>query len=397
MGVANSKNYVDTATEVVNKVATEIIANTDLSTNNSVLIYVSKVDGDFIFSNNVVKQQATLNMSQLMDTLSSDTIQTKLRDELEQSVKSLLSDLNIFQWADAQNSAKQVVNATLDMSKTFKNSCASSASNEVKVVVEHVKGDVVMTGNLIQQVSNVLSACVSKTLSANSVISDFDKKLKQAASAEASGINLNFLALIFVAMAGAAGFGSISLGRILFPLMILVGIGLVVWAYRSQKSNVECTAYSKLIKAQCTATEKYTVPAGGQTVKNAEQTLMADPSLVAFDFVEVTVDNKTGVQTSITPSITYFSKISSNCQESIRLDKDKTKISNQIGVNWSGFKSSTLKTWLVWLGLGLVVLGLLGSVFQFSRNKPPSYSSSSSAVPTLQQAQPYEEIEMTQF
>lgn len=402
MGVANSKNYVDTATDVVNKIATEIIADTNLSTDNSVVIHVSDVDGDVVISDNVVQQTATVNMSQLMDSLSSDEIQTKLRDELEQNVKSLLSDLNILQWADAQNSAKQVVNATLEMSKTFKNSCSAITNNNTRIVVDHIKGNVMLTRNLFDQMSKVLSSCISKTLSENSVIADFDKRLKQSAKADASGINLNFLALIFLAFGGALGFGSIGLGRLLFPLMVLLGIFLIIYAYRTVKTSVDCTAYSKLIKNTCTATEKYSVPVDKQTIKNAEQTLAADPSLVAFDYVEVTIDNRSGSQTIVPSSITYYSKVSPECQKLIAADKDKTKFSNQVGMNWSGFKTSALKKWLVWFGLGLICLGLLGSVIQFSRNKEqqqsyPAYPLNSSFFSGTQQQQPYEEIEMTQF
>jgi hypothetical protein len=382
MGIASSKNFVNTAVDVLTKVVSNIIASNQLSNNNTTIIHVSDVTGNVDISGNVVEQQANVNMTQVLDVLASDQVTEQFRAEMDQAVKSSLSDLNIFQWSDARNEVESVMKASVEITKNLKNVCATSTSNTVSIVVEHINGNIRITGNLIRQMAQILTSCSQKAISSSNVLQTFDQKLQQSAKASASGININFIAIAVAAVVAVFGAASISVGRIAFPLMVLVGSALIIYSFTTRTTRISCTAYSRLIlNSSCQKRVHYDIVGKQISPQACAQICEADPNIVAFDYQEVNVVDSTGVQTKLKDPVgTFYTFVDDNCRTSfIEKYKDATETKNQVGINWTGFKvKSDLNKTTLYVSFAMIVAGLLGSVVQFSRQN--KVSSNSSAI-----------------
>ena len=96
MGNTQSVNVAKSVTDIFAKVSSEMIQQTELSTNNSQIISISNTGGDVTISGNTFTQTAYINMSALMDALANQSAVDKITAEMEQLAKSIVSGFNFF-------------------------------------------------------------------------------------------------------------------------------------------------------------------------------------------------------------------------------------------------------------------------------------------------------------
>lgn len=330
MGVSLSKNIATAATEAIAKVSNNIVQNVKLSTDQTQIISVSDVDGDVVISGNTFTQKAAVNIKSLMNTLIQEDIQQALAAEMAQACKSIVSGLNLFQVADAQNQINLLVKASIELINTVSQTCMSSIEQTQVITITRVKGSVYIQGNLSQQFADILGSCVQDAVSKNSILQNLQARIDQSAASTAIGLDiwqLVVLVLIVMGIPVVAVIGGVAVaGRYLFPLSVAAGIGCLV-AWRSwTEETIYSHAFSPLIKY----TETCVPQSKGSSVafasaSAAAQACKSDATCKAFDW-QGAIIGADGSSSAIQPQTTFYSDVGSICESSVKSSPDRSSL-----------------------------------------------------------------------
>lgn len=327
MGASFSQNFIDSVTKTISTISTSIIQNTQLTEDSTQLISVKDIDGDVHITGNQFTQTATINMQSLMSSLQTAEAQQSLIQELTQDAKSIISGLNIGQFADATNTLNTLIDAELSIVTQISQTCATGTNQYQEIIVERVKGNVYIQNNVFQQMFNIVQNCVQNVVANNKSIQDAINKAAQSASSSAKGIS-EWAALLVVAIvfglpviAGAA-VGIYAL-KYIFPVFIIVGCVFITVYYLRSTVEMKLTGYSTLIKSSPVCLFKPTEqkPQSSYTTQNdASNFCLSDIECKAFDWVTGEVQTDGSLKPYPTPQTFFYSDVSNKCQTSIKHD-----------------------------------------------------------------------------
>jgi len=327
MGASFSQNVIDSVTKTISTISTSIIQNTQLTEDSTQLISVKDINGDVHITGNQFTQTATINMQALMSALQTAEAQQSLIQELTQDAKSLISGLNIGQFADATNTLDTLIEAELSIVTQIGQTCATGANQYQEIIVERVKGNVYVQNNVFNQMANIVQNCVQNVVSNTKSIQDAINKAAQSASSSAKGISewaaLLMVAIVFGLPVVAGVAGGIYALKYIFPVFIIVGAVLLAVYYLKYTVDMKLTGYSTLINNTPVCLFKPTdqKPQSSYTTQNdASNVCLADINCKAFDWIAGEVQTDGSLKPYPTPQTFFYSDVSNMCQSSIKHD-----------------------------------------------------------------------------
>lgn len=327
MGGAVSTNVINMITNTIANISSDIIQKTKLSQDSSQIISVSNIDGDVIIKGNVFYQRASINMTALMKALSTEAAQQDLIYQISQEAKSLVSGLNIAQFADATNTVNLLMNTTINMLTTINQTCAALMSQRQEIIVKRVKGNVYIQDNVFNQVADIISYCTQNVVSNNSAMQDLKVKLDQTASATADGLSLWGIAILAAIVIGVPVIGGVIGGKAIlkyiFPLVAVVGIVLLGLYFYWTKTDMKQLGFSTFIGSTpiCVAKKLGESTTEYDNVVDANAACFKNDTCVAFDWQGITVKPDGTYDPTVPPITTFYESISNGCSDNIKQDK----------------------------------------------------------------------------
>lgn len=333
MGVSVSKNISSSITKAIAKVSSEIIQKTKLSQDQAEIISVKNVHGDVHISGNKFSQKATINMKSLLDALSKEESQQRILVELAQQAKSITSGLNLGQYADAQNIMNTLIEATINLLTTIRQTCSAFSKQYQDIDVKRTAGNVYITDNVFDQVYNILQNCSEKAVADSELIQDLTNKLSQSASATSEGLSGWVLVALLATVLGLPIVGVMIGGTLflkyLFPVILFIGIVLLVMYYVNVRAKevMKLTGFSKFIKntPSCLSIPMPSEPgldspdSQAKTSIEASNMCLKNANCKAFDWQGINVQNN-GHFEVIAPITSFYSSISDQCMKNIPPD-----------------------------------------------------------------------------
>jgi len=325
MGASTSKNISSIITNAVAKVSSEIVQKTSLSADSSQVISVSDVAGDVNVSGNKFTQKATINMTALFDALAQEENQQKILIEVAQQSKSLTKDLNLVQYADAQNIVNTVVNATVSILSKVSQNCKALTSQTQEIIIERIYGNVNILNNVEDQVSKLFEECTEKTVVNEKLTQDLANLIDQAATSTIAGLSPWAIAGIIAAVLGLPVLGvSLAIPKLLkflFPIFILVGLVLIVMYSTRTKDEMKLTSYSEFILKNCQVVLDKSL--SNVSAEDAANACSTDSNCVGFDWKTYDINENGFITTIPEPFVQLYSSIE---PKDCKVSQDKSNI-----------------------------------------------------------------------
>jgi hypothetical protein len=327
MGSSFSQNIINSITRAVSKVSTDIIQKTALSEDSSQIISVSNIDGDVHIEGNVFKQVATINMQALLSAITTTDAQQTLVQELTQEAKSVISGLNFAQFSDAENIVNTLVEAEIQILTYIRQECATGSRQMQQIVVDRVKGNVYIQNNVMEQMSNILQNCVQSIVSNNQTLQDVLNQVGQKASSASKGVSewaiIAAVAILFgLPVIGGVIFGSTAL-KYIFPLILLIGIGLIILYFEKITKEMQLTGYSSGIinTPVCMFLPRDPIPDTSlKTQQDAADICFNSTDCQAFDWLAGEVQPDGSLKPYPMPKTLFYTNVSKSCEQSIKPD-----------------------------------------------------------------------------
>lgn len=335
MGASVSSNIIDIVNKVLATVSTDIVQRTAVSTDTSQIISVSDTSGDVWITGNEFIQRATLNITALMQALSTESAQQQLILQLSQEAKAMISGLNVGQFADASNTMNILIEATINMVTNITQTCAASSRQGQTIEVRRTKGNVYIQNNVFSQVADILSTCTQEAVANSSELQDLNERLDQKASASAEGLSPWAIAIIVGIIFGVPVVGGVVGGyyvmKFIFPLIIVAGIVMIFVYYYWSTTDMKAMGFSSLIAntSPCAAQ-----PLSSSTMYkdavSASNDCLKDANCVAYDWQGIVVqsDGHGGSDGTykilVPPATTFYKSIASACSTYVKPDQVST-------------------------------------------------------------------------
>jgi hypothetical protein len=371
MGNSQSVNVAKSITDIIAKVSTDVIQSIDLSNINSQIISISNSGGDVNISNNVFTQTATINMTSLLDSLSSQQASEKIRAEMEQLSKSIVSGLNFFTFTDAKNTADLLVNNTVTILTNIKQSCATTVNNIQSITIQQTKGSVYIQNNLFSQMSSIMNQCALKSISNNSVVQDVQNKINQSATSELKGFNLMWIILLCVAIVIAPIFAASStLGKsfkFIFPIMTFIGLILISVYFSTGKNIMKTYYYTKPYGNTCpSASKDASINTQTTNTQTAIETCLKSSTCKVVDG-RLTEKSGTVIQERSVPLFTFYT---SQCVNQPDIQPEAQSLFPKVDI--TAFKYKERYQWMLYVSISIIIGGIVGFAIQnrnlFKRN-----------------------------
>lgn len=332
MGSAVSKNITKAATEAIAKVSNTIISSTKLTTDQTQIISVTDVDGDVHISGNTFTQKANVNIKSLLNALVQEDVQQDLVMQIAQAAKSIVSGLNIFQFPNAQNEINLFLKASTELVTSISQACTASVSENQIITISRVKGNVYITNNVMSEIANIFESCIEDAVSKNSIFQKLQEKIDQSATAKAEGLDLWQIIILIAIVLGIPALSAIGgvavVGRYLYPLSIVAGIGCIVLYFTWVEETVYSHAFSMLIHnlPNCNAQPFSTKSTSYPNSTAAAQACAQDRNCVAFDWQGAVIDGQGNHISFNPPQTTFYSSIGPGCEQAIISSPDHSKV-----------------------------------------------------------------------
>ena len=318
MGAAQSSNVAKVTTKAVSKIASEIIQNQKISTDQNQMINVSGGSGDVVIEGNHFNQKVNVNMKALLKALVQQKAQQDLATELAQSTKSVVSGLNFGQFSDASNNMETFMKASIDISTKVSQTCAANVGQTQSINVDNRDGNITIRDNTFDQLTEVFSKCVTDAVSGNSSIQKLQQKLNQSASAKSEGVSLWPIAAIIIAFfltGGVVASKATKILKLLIPIVLfIIGIVLLVMYYTDTKSEMSGYGFSKLIKniKDCKGVKQSNQPKKGeyQTAGEASDACKKDKDCKAVDWKGMDIKKDGSAIVLKSPETTFYNEVS---------------------------------------------------------------------------------------
>lgn len=327
MGASVSKNISSAVTKAIAKVSSDIIQKTQLSQDQSQIISVKNIHGDVHISGNQFKQKATINMKSLLDALSKEDSQQKILMELAQQAKSITSGLNIFQYADAQNVMNTLLEATVNLLTTIRQTCNAFTNQYQQLEVSRIAGNVYITNNVFDQIYNILQNCSEKAVADSELIQNLTNKLSQSASSKSEGLSgwvlIALLAVIFGLPIVGAVIGGVVFLKFIFPFILFIGVILLVLYYMNVRgqNTMKLVGFSSFIKntPSCLSTPMEAPTVQPKTPLDASNMCLQNLNCKAFDWQGANI-KENGQSDEIYATTNFYSNVSDQCMKNIPPD-----------------------------------------------------------------------------
>lgn len=384
MGNTKSINVAKLVTDIWAKVANEAVQKSTLSSNNTQIISVSNTGGDVNIKDNVITQRANLNMSALMDAVSTTESQQKIAESLDQLAKSIVNGFNFFTFADAKSTVDSLVKSQTEINNSIKQTCAASSVNIQQITVQNTKGSVNIINNTLSQVTEIFDKCALKSVQSNKVIDDIQQRISQSSESKLEGLNLAWIlalvALFILVPVFTAGKVASTALRFIFPVMILAGVLFITLYFTLGKTYMQAFYYTQPIsKTGCTVNVDTTIDSKTLSAQDAMKICQDSKTCQLVD-VRYTEDGKTP---KTVPEIKYY-KDGLGCG----LQYYPNKTSELVRSDVTAKKQRVRYQWMLYIGIGLAVGGILGFIIQRRQGGKNSFTSSTGGG---------ESIEMTTF
>lgn len=337
MGGSQSKNVAKITLKAISKVATNIIQNQKISVDTGQMISVSGGKGDVVISGNHMNQQVQVDMDQLLKAMVTQEAQQNLASEVAQQAKSLMSGINLFQFTDATNILDSYMEASIDINTTVSQTCLAEIGQKQVINVDNRDGNITITDNTFEQVTNIFSKCVEDIISNNKTIQDIQQKIDQTAVAESKGFSIwalvamALIALLFLLAPLIFGTGSMIyiLTKFLFPLLMFAGITLIALYFTMFKDDMKGYGFSKLLatEKQCGAVKSVIQPEniyenGGE----ASQGCLKNKDCKAVDWKGININEDGSGILLKNPETTFYSDLAHNPCDNIVNHTDNLNI-----------------------------------------------------------------------
>lgn len=344
MGSASSKNVSDITTKAISKIATDIITKTELTDNNSEIISVSNVTGDINIIGNTFTQTASLNMKSLMTAMTSQSAQQSLTQELSQTAKSLVKGINLLSFSNSTNEITDYLEAVIKIVTNIKLECGSTISNNQSIIVDRIKGDVLIKNNIFTQVSKIFSNCMSDTVSKTDAVQKLQQAIDQSAVSETKGFSLWVILAIVLSIFIGVPVVALQV-KFIFPIILIASIIVFILYFVSTKTLMKSTEFSKLIKYNnnCDSTP-YENKNTTKTKLVISQQCLDDKKCKAFDYIGQNVNNTNGnVIPATSTNYIFYSSIDNNIA-CTSIEQDKSTITRSPIVNYGNYEPSDMSS-----------------------------------------------------
>lgn len=389
MGNAKSTNVAKAVVDIYSKIAAETVQTSTISTSNTQIISVDGSGGDVNISGNTITQTAKVNMTVLMDSISNVDSQQRIGVQLDQLAKSLVSGLNFFTFDDAKNTAESIVKSQTTINNAIRQSCALNANNVQSITVKNVKGSVNITNNVLSQMSEIFDKCALKSVLGVKAVDDVQQRLNQEAESKLEGFNLAWLAaavlaFVLVPVLVAARVTSNAL-RFVFPLMIAIGGVFFALYFTLGKTYMKSSNYTRPFRDTCTGS---TVDASVLSTTIVRQAMDSCLKSSSCRVVDARLTETGGTVAKQVPEITFY-KSGDDC----KLQFYPQGVVQLAAVDVTAVKTTDRYQWLLYVGITMIIGGLLGTIIQRVRNNNSSSSSSSSPSLTTSELTSFPSIE----
>ena len=372
MGNAKSTNVAKAVVDIYSKIAAETVQTSTISTSNTQIISVDGSGGDVNISGNTITQTAKVNMTVLMDSISNVDSQKRIGVQLDQLAKSLVSGLNFFTFDDAKNTAESIVKSQTTINNAIRQSCALNANNVQSITIKNVKGSVNITNNVLSQMSEIFDKCALKSVLGVKAIDDVQQRLNQEAESKLEGFNLAWLAaavlaFVLVPVLVAARVTSNAL-RFVFPLMIAIGGVFFALYFTLGKTYMKSSNYTRPFGDTCTGNVDNSVKATTIVRQAMDACLQSSSCRV----VDARLTEKGGTVAKQVPEITFYKS-----GEGCKFQFYPQGVVQLAAVDVTAVKTTNRYQWLLYVGISMIIGGLLGTIIQRVRNNGSSSSSTS--------------------
>lgn len=372
MGNAKSTNVAKAVVDIYSKIAAETVQTSTISTSNTQIISVDGSGGDVNISGNTITQTAKVNMTVLMDSISNVDSQKRIGVQLDQLAKSLVSGLNFFTFDDAKNTAESIVKSQTTINNAIRQSCALNANNVQSITIKNVKGSVNITNNVLSQMSEIFDKCALKSVLGVKAIDDVQQRLNQEAESKLEGFNLAWLAaailaFVLVPVLVAARVTSNAL-RFVFPLMIAIGGVFFALYFTLGKTYMKSSNYTRPFRDTCTGNGDGSV----QRTTIVRQAMDACLKSSSCRVVDARLTETGGTVAKQVPEITFY-KSGDGC----KFQFYPQGVVQLAAVDVTAVKTTDRYQWLLYVGITMIIGGLLGTIIQRVRNNGSSSSSTS--------------------
>lgn len=372
MGNAKSTNVAKAVVDIYSKIAAETVQTSTISTSNTQIISVDGSGGDVNISGNTITQTAKVNMTVLMDSISNVDSQKRIGVQLDQLAKSLVSGLNFFTFDDAKNTAESIVKSQTTINNAIRQSCALNANNVQSITIKNVKGSVNITNNVLSQMSEIFDKCALKSVLGVKAIDDVQQRLNQEAESKLEGFNLAWLAaavlaFVLVPVLVAARVTSNAL-RFVFPLMIAIGGVFFALYFTLGKTYMKSSNYTRPFRDTCTGNVDGSVKAT-TIVRQAMDACLKSSSCRVVD---ARLTETGGTVAKQLPEITFY-KSGDGC----KFQFYPQGVVQLAAVDVTAVKTTDRYQWLLYVGITMIIGGLLGTIIQRAKGGGGSGSSTS--------------------
>lgn len=222
MGNTSSTNIVDNAVQATVEIINQAMQDCSTQMRQDQLVHVKG-------NNNVTEgidfsQMMSADISCTQETQISNEIQQTIDQEMQQRASAIMGAISLNPGsADASNIMKGFVDLGTAVHSNFTQRCASALTSTQALVVE---GDGNVTRFLsYKQAADILKRCSTDSHAVTKAKQDLKQKISQIAKAEKKGIDLMFLAVIFLGLIGLVGVGGTTVLTNKYVIMGVLAAG----------------------------------------------------------------------------------------------------------------------------------------------------------------------------
>ena len=323
MGAAISSNVTNLTTNLVTNSLSDVLKSEINNINSSQILTIQNVSGNVTVEGNKFGIKVDVNMKSLADSLNDSDVRQSLEEQIAQSAKALIKDLNLGNISAATNDIENYINDTINITTRLSDVCTNNISTTQSFTIDQVQGDVVFKDNDVRASIKSLTDCVQKAVARSSAVNNLQQMYSQTAISESKGISIWGIFSIVACVVGAIIF-SVAAPAVVpaiigskYPIIfgvffILLGIGFVLlWNFWG-RDDIKTTMWSKLFKYSC---GNYT-PVETTAVNNADEAknICLNKNYKSFDFVSYELDTANASYTILDkPYALFYDRFDKYC------------------------------------------------------------------------------------
>lgn len=374
MGQSSSVNVAKSINDIIVRIASEIVQNTELTATNTIVITVADTEGDVIISGNTLMQTAIVNMSNLIDSMSTQDIQEKIRSQIDQLAKSLLSGFNVLTFANAKNTADNLVKSTNDILLQIKQSCTTQSSNLQAITVLRTRGSVRIENNVFSQMNTIFNECALKSINNNRVIQDIQNRIDQSSFTQLDGLNLVWLIAavmlilllpILIPLFAASSIVKKFLNNYLAPLLIIISLlffGLYIFV---GKEYMKTYYYTKDYSQTCkSGSRDSTIKETTVSPSKAIDLCLKSLTCKAVDGRLTTKDTQNTIILRDIPEFKFFSTV---CFDEPELQPEPSSVFPD--TDFTALKQTEKYNWFLYIAFAALISGVLTFIVNNNQTK----------------------------